>query len=532
MPIQYKIRRGITSEANSLTLTQGEIYMDLEDKSLRVHDGVQQGGYPLAKKSELTTKVDKINITAGTVGSGSAIPIITYNAQGQITSVSTSALNIPSNIATETYVNTQIANLVDTAPTTLDTLNELAAALGDDPNFATTITTQLGLKVNTSSLATVATSGSYNDLTNKPTIFSGSYNDLSNKPSLSITLGKVSLGVGALQSPSLSGDWNTAIGANALYNNTTGTNNTAIGYQSLFTNASGNDNVAIGYQALKASIASGNIAIGKSSLQANTTGSANTAIGFSALTSNTTGYGNSAFGSNALQSSVDGGDNSAFGFFSLYLNTSGYSNTAYGNRSLRSNTTGYNNTAIGQEAGTDITTGSNNTIVGRFTGNQNGIDIRTSNNNIILSDGQGNVRFRSDSAGNITLNGNVTAVGLVKLQQTSERVLEKTNASSTVEHNFSESSIWYHTSISLTFTPNFTNVPTDNNWNSIVTLVLSQSTTPYIPTSIQINGVSQTIKWINAEVPTGNANSIDVISFSLMRISNNWTVLGSLTRYA
>lgn len=44
------------------------------------------------------------------------------------------------------YTDTAIANLIDTAPATLDTLNELAAALGDDPNFATTITTELSLK--------------------------------------------------------------------------------------------------------------------------------------------------------------------------------------------------------------------------------------------------------------------------------------------------------------------------------------------------------------------------------------------------
>lgn len=50
--------------------------------------------------------------------------------------------------ATQTYVNTAISNLVDSAPTTLDTLNELAAALGDDPNFATTITTLIGTKQN------------------------------------------------------------------------------------------------------------------------------------------------------------------------------------------------------------------------------------------------------------------------------------------------------------------------------------------------------------------------------------------------
>ena len=42
-----------------------------------------------------------------------------------------------------TYTDTAISNLVDTAPATLDTLNELAAALGDDANFSTTITNQI-----------------------------------------------------------------------------------------------------------------------------------------------------------------------------------------------------------------------------------------------------------------------------------------------------------------------------------------------------------------------------------------------------
>lgn len=52
--------------------------------------------------------------------------------------------------ATETYVDTSIANLVDTAPATLDTLNELAAALGDDPNFATTVTNSIAGKADAS----------------------------------------------------------------------------------------------------------------------------------------------------------------------------------------------------------------------------------------------------------------------------------------------------------------------------------------------------------------------------------------------
>lgn len=76
--------------------------------------------------------------------------------------------NVPSveGLASETYVQQQVAGLIDTAPETLNTLNELAQALGDDPNFATTIANQIGQKADKSELF----SGNYNDLTNKPVI--------------------------------------------------------------------------------------------------------------------------------------------------------------------------------------------------------------------------------------------------------------------------------------------------------------------------------------------------------------------------
>ena len=48
-----------------------------------------------------------------------------------------------SGYATESYVNTQVSNLVDSAPGTLNTLNELAAALGDDASFSTTVTNSI-----------------------------------------------------------------------------------------------------------------------------------------------------------------------------------------------------------------------------------------------------------------------------------------------------------------------------------------------------------------------------------------------------
>ncbi|ECU9840021.1 phage tail protein [Salmonella enterica] len=49
-------------------------------------------------------------------------------------------------LATTAFVRSAIAALVDSSPGALDTLNELAAALGDDPNFATTMTNALAGK--------------------------------------------------------------------------------------------------------------------------------------------------------------------------------------------------------------------------------------------------------------------------------------------------------------------------------------------------------------------------------------------------
>jgi len=86
--------------------------------------------------------------------------------------------------ASTSYVDDAIGNLVDGAPALLDTLNELANALGNDASFTTSITNSLANKANISSLSNVATSGSYADLTNLPSLFDGEYSSLANTPSL------------------------------------------------------------------------------------------------------------------------------------------------------------------------------------------------------------------------------------------------------------------------------------------------------------------------------------------------------------
>jgi hypothetical protein len=58
--------------------------------------------------------------------------------------------------ATTGYVDTAISNLIDSSPETLNTLNEISAAIGDDPYFMSSFTTSLTTKLNISDFNTTA----------------------------------------------------------------------------------------------------------------------------------------------------------------------------------------------------------------------------------------------------------------------------------------------------------------------------------------------------------------------------------------
>ena len=71
--------------------------------------------------------------------------------------ITSGSIAVDSTIATKTYADsaasTAVAAVIDASPAALDTLNELAAALGDDANFSTTITTSIGTKLNSSAVS-------------------------------------------------------------------------------------------------------------------------------------------------------------------------------------------------------------------------------------------------------------------------------------------------------------------------------------------------------------------------------------------
>jgi hypothetical protein len=164
----------------------------------------------------------------------------------------------------------------------------------------------------------------------------------------------------------LTGSANSAFGNAALAQNQSGNHNMAIGYQSLYSNVSSSENTAVGFQASYYQTGGYNTAIGSGALfgaSGTSSGTNNTALGYQALRATTTGAENMAIGSQALYANTSGGANVAVGLNALVNNQTGSNNVAIGKQALN-NTTADNNTAVGYQAGFGNTSDSNNTYIG------------------------------------------------------------------------------------------------------------------------------------------------------------------------
>lgn len=130
MTTAIKRRRGTTAQHATFTGLDGEVTIDTTKKVVVVHDGVTPGGFPSITPAEMSLKA---NLASPTF---TGVPAIPTAVAGTNTDQA----------ASTAFVRTEISNLIASAPTALDTLNELAAAMGNDPNFATTVTNSLATK--------------------------------------------------------------------------------------------------------------------------------------------------------------------------------------------------------------------------------------------------------------------------------------------------------------------------------------------------------------------------------------------------
>ena len=167
------------------------------------------------------------NITTGSNTISGVLSSVTGSIGSAATATTQAASDNSTKLATTAYVTTALANMVDSAPSTLNTLNELAAALGDDPNFATTVTNNIATKL---PLAGGTMTGALNmgtqNITNAGTVTSTELN----------VSGNVVIGSGGLDVSGIGGTF-TALnmragsGYSVLYGQTTATSTNSAAMQ-------------------------------------------------------------------------------------------------------------------------------------------------------------------------------------------------------------------------------------------------------------------------------------------------------------
>ena len=161
-------------------------------------------------------------------------------------------------------------------------------------------------------------------------------------------------------------------------------------------------------------------------------------------------------------------------------------------------------------------------------------DLNIVNNKVAFVDDAGNVIYNLPNSSGSSAGQLLQIDGAGNSIFSSSEIISTISGAGpgTVEHNLNNSAIFYHTSPDNNFTANFTNMPTTNNRTTSVTLIISQGGGARMAVGVAVDGVSQQENWQNGIIPSGTPNGIDIVSFTFIRVSDTWTVIGSATSYS
>ena len=168
-------------------------------------------------------------------------------------------------------------------------------------------------------------------------------------------------------------------------------------------------------------------------------------------------------------------------------------------------------------SGGTLFTGANNIFTGSATVN----GLLTLNSTVV-----GDTTFTGDP----TFTGTPIFTGGVRVQEMIEDIVDVTHTTNSIPLNYEDGNIFFLTNtLSASATVNVTNAPSVNGRVFTLNLFITQGSTGYIPSVLNINGGPSTIKWFDGEVPTPTSVSgkIDVFNFTIIRRSGSYTALGN-----
>ena len=370
-------------------------------------------GTGLSESPSYTFNIANIG-TAGTYGSASSVPVITTNAQGQVTSVTNTTISIPNSSTTATTSNNSNTIVARDAAGNFSAGTISATLSGSATNVTGTVAIANGGTGQTTrqeamdALAGAVTSGQYLRGNGTDVVMSAiqaadipTLNQNTTGTAANVT-GVVAVANGGTgtATPSLVAGTNITISGsfpNQTINasggggtgDVTGPASSTTNGVALFSSTTGkvlqdsaasdglihgltigrgtgaiSTNTTLGAQALFANSAGTNlVAVGSLALRQNTTGVQNTAVGAEASNANTSGQNNTAVGYTALRQNASGQGNVAVGAFANYFATGANFNTAIGNRALYF-AYGSDNVAVGAYALEGANTAAESTAVG------------------------------------------------------------------------------------------------------------------------------------------------------------------------
>ncbi len=162
MAVRIQFRRGTAAEwaAANPILAAGELGYEVDTAQIKIGNGATAWNtlsYAAVSESYLNNAIaDIIDLAPETLDTLNELAIAINNDPEFFNNINNTIATAEENAivyantvlsSAQSYADNAVANLVSSAPATLDTLNELANALGDDPNFATTISNTIGTKL-------------------------------------------------------------------------------------------------------------------------------------------------------------------------------------------------------------------------------------------------------------------------------------------------------------------------------------------------------------------------------------------------